>query len=191
MNSISILKKIFPEPPNGNYNGLNYDEEGLYSITHPKEADLISLSIIELLGKDINIIDLTAGCGGNMISFIKYFKKVVGVEINENRYNILKANLVKYPFNNYELICDDAINYLKDIYDVFFIDPPWGGPDYKKNNNIELYLSDIKLSDFISMIPKNKLIILKLPFNYNINIFKNNIIKKIIMNNIIILFIRF
>ena len=51
MNNISVLKKIFPTPPNNNYNGLNYDEEGLYSITHPKEADLISLSIIRIKNK--------------------------------------------------------------------------------------------------------------------------------------------
>ena len=191
MNSISILKKIFPEPSNSNYNGLNCDEEGLYSITHPKEADLISTTIIEITGTNISIIDLTAGCGGNMISFTKHFSKAVGVEINDNRYNILKANLAKYSFNNYEVLCADATKIDYNNYDVFFIDPPWGGPDYKKWINIELYLSDIKLDDFVLMLPKNKLIVLKLPFNYNIDKFKNNIIKKIIINNIIILFIKY
>ncbi len=191
MNNISILRKIFPEPNNNDYNGLDYDEEGLYSITHPKDADLISTTIIEILGtSNISIIDMTAGCGGNMISFIKYFKRVVGIEIDINRYNILKKNLSKYPFNNYELINDNSIN-INNIYDVYFIDPPWGGPDYKKTLNIELYLSNIKLSEFILMLPKNKLIVLKLPFNYNMNaINKDNIIKKIIINNIIILFIK-
>jgi len=28
---INILKKIFPEPPNGIFNGLKIDNEGLYS----------------------------------------------------------------------------------------------------------------------------------------------------------------
>ncbi len=191
MNNISILKKIFPEPLDNNYNGLNYDEEGLYSITHPKDADIISLTIIEILGinNNIHIIDLTAGCGGNMISFIKYFNKITGVEINKERYNILKTNLSKYSFNNYELINDDCINIINNnIYDIYFIDPPWGGPDYKKYINIELYLSDIKLEDFLLMIPENKLIVLKLPFNYNIEKFKKKIIQKKNINNIIILF---
>ena len=196
MNNISILKKIFPVPPNNNYNGLNYDDEGLYSITHPKEADIISLSIIEILGtNNINIVDLTAGCGGNMISFMKHFTNVLGIEINTDRYNILKGNLAKYSNNNYELICADAtdiinnsINY--ENYDVYFIDPPWGGPDYKKNSNIQLYLSNIKLDDFILMLPKNKLIVLKLPFNYNYTFINLYLIKKIIINNILILFIK-
>ncbi len=198
MNNISILKKIFPEPHENNYNGLDYDEEGLYSITHPKDADLISTTIIEILGtNNISIVDMTAGCGGNMISFVKYFTKTVGIELNTKRYNILKKNLSQYPFNNYELINDDSINYIINNInninnDVFFIDPPWGGPDYKKTMNIELYLSNIKLSEFILMLPKNKLIVLKLPFNYNMNaINKDNIIKKININNIIILFIRY
>ena len=54
---------------------------------------------------------------------------------------------------------------------------------------IELYLSNINLKDIILMIPTNKLIVLKLPYNYNTDFFKDNIIKKLILNNIIILFI--
>jgi 16S rRNA G966 N2-methylase RsmD len=190
--NINTIKKIFPEPPNGDYNGLKYDEEGLYSITHPKEADIISETIIEIINKsDLNIMDITAGCGGNMISFMKYFKFVYGIEIDKKRYNLLKDNLNKYN-SNYKIICNDAknINYNKIDIDVYFIDPPWGGPDYKNNTNLQLYLSNIKIEDFVLMLPKNKLIVLKLPFNYNINNF-NNIIKKILINNILILFIKY
>ncbi len=189
--NLTTLKKIFPEPSNGNYNGLKVDEEGLYSITHPKDADIISKTIIEILNKDqLHIIDLTAGCGGNMISFIKYFKFVTGIEIDKERFKILKENLDKYSKNNYELLCGDATKYtFNNNYDIYFIDPPWGGPDYKNNPNIQLYLSNIKIEDFILTLPKNKLIVLKLPFNYNIENFKTNIIKKILINNILILFI--
>jgi 16S rRNA G966 N2-methylase RsmD len=191
--NINTIKKIFPEPPSGNYNGLKYDEEGLYSITHPKEADIISEAIIEIINKsDLNIMDITAGCGGNMISFMKYFSFVYGIEIDKTRYNLLKDNLKKYNIN-YEIICDDAnnINYSDFNVDVYFIDPPWGGPDYKNNLNLKLYLSNKKIEDFVLMLPKNTLIILKLPFNYNIDNFKDNIIKKILMNNIMILFLKY
>ena len=191
--NINTIKKIFPEPPNGNYNGLKYDEEGLYSITHPKEADIISETIIEIIGRtDLNIMDITAGCGGNMISFMKYFSFAYGIEIDKNRFNLLKDNLNKYN-TNYKIICDDAnnINYNNLDVDVYFIDPPWGGPDYKYNLNLQLYLSNIKLEDFISKLPRNKLIILKLPFNYNIDNFKDYIIKKLLINNILILFLKY
>ena len=198
-NNTNTLKKIFPEPPDRNYNGLKVDEEGLYSITHPKEADIISKTIIDIVGyQDINIIDMTAGCGGNMISFIKYFKFVIGIEFDKVRYKILKENLEKYSKKNYQLLCGDATKYLYDttqsvnsINDVYFIDPPWGGPEYKNNPNIQLYLSNIKLEDFIQTIPKGKLIVLKLPFNYNIDTFKDNIIKTLFINNILIVFLKY
>jgi 16S rRNA G966 N2-methylase RsmD len=192
--NINTLKKVFPEPSNGNYNGLKCDEEGLYSITHPKEADLISETIIEITNNNIHIVDMTAGCGGNMISFIKYFSHVTGIEIDKTRFKLLKENLSKYEYNNYELICGDSTlinNYANNnYYDVYFIDPPWGGPDYKKQSNVELHLSNYKLEEFILTLPKDKLIILKLPFNYNIDGFKNNIIRKLFINNILILFIK-
>ena len=191
--NLSTLKKIFPEPSSGNYYGLKIDEEGLYSITHPKDADIISKTIIEIIGKsDIQILDMTAGCGGNMISFIKFFKFIVGIEFDKVRYNILTDNLNKYTNKNYQLLCGDATKYsLYNNFDVYFIDPPWGGPDYKNNQNIKLYLSNIKIEDFILTLPKNKLIVLKLPFNYNIENFKTNIIKKLLINNILIIFLRY
>ncbi len=186
-----VLKKIFPEPPDCNYNNLLLDDEGLWSITHIKDADLISHTIIEIMGTNkLNILDMTAGCGGNMISFINIFYHTTGIEINENRFNLLKNNLDKYKKDNYILINGNSIEYIKSLYDVYYIDPPWGGPDYKNNQSIELYLSNINIYDIIQLIPVNKLIVLKLPFNYNIDKFNKYILKKIILNNIIILFIR-
>jgi hypothetical protein len=83
------------------------------------------------------------------------------------------------------------MDYIGNMYDVYYIDPPWGGPDYKKNKSLSINLSGVDLYNIVLSIPLNKLIILKLPFNYNIDVFKNNIIKQIKMNNINILFIRY
>ena len=43
MNNL-ILKKIYPRPPLNNYTNMAYDIEGLYSITYPIEAKLISIN---------------------------------------------------------------------------------------------------------------------------------------------------
>ncbi len=189
--SLNTLKKIFPEPHDQEYTGLNYDIEGLYSITHPKDADLISMTIIEIMGTNkCHIIDMTAACGGNMISFSKYFIDVTGIELNKTRFNMLKSNLKKYKYKNYKLICDDCTKQNLDYYDVIYIDPQWGGPNYKYNDTIELYLSNIKLYDFVSNI-KNKLIVLKVPYNYNTEKYEDHLIKKIIINNIQVLFIKY
>ena len=108
--SLNTLKKIFPEPHDQEYTGLNYDIEGLYSITHPKDADLISMTIIEIMGTNkCHIIDMTAACGGNMISFSKYFIDVTGIELNKTRFNMLKSNL----FSEFEKIFDDFLDFCK------------------------------------------------------------------------------
>jgi 16S rRNA G966 N2-methylase RsmD len=189
------LMKIFPPPPSNNYSLLNYDTEGLWSITYPNEANIISINIIEVINmmdikKNIKIVDMTAGLGGNTISFCKYFDDVTGIEKNVDRFNILKNNIKQYQSSNYTLICGDSKDYIEGDYNVYFIDPPWGGPNYKKQTNVELYMSDIKLIDFIEMIPEYRLIVLKLPFNYNINTLnKFNILLKLEMKNINIIYL--
>ena len=47
----------------------------------------------------IKILDMTAGCGGNMISFIQHSYNVTGIEINKDRYEILINNLSKFIEN--------------------------------------------------------------------------------------------
>lgn len=188
----NTLKKIFPKPKDGNYLNLSYDGEGLYSITHPNEADIITKKILEIVESNEKlIIDTTTGCGGNLISFGKCFKNVVGIEINLNRFNILKKNLECYDLNNVKIINDDCINYLDKEFDIFYIDPPWGGPNYKKNDNLELYLSEISLPDILKKIQKG-LIVLKIPFNYNYEFIeqKYKLLDKLKFNNVLILFFK-
>ena len=127
-------KKIFPPPLNEDYSKLKYDNEGLWSLTHPEDADLISENILKYVNKDATIIDTTSGCGGNLISFSKYFTNITGVEIDKNRYNILQNNLECYKNDNITFINDDCLNIINNNYDVYFFDPPWGGPKYKKND---------------------------------------------------------
>ena len=44
---LKVKKKIYPCPKDNNYEYLNYDNEGLWSITHPLEADSISEIILK------------------------------------------------------------------------------------------------------------------------------------------------
>jgi len=183
-----IINKIFPITPA--HLLLKYDMEGLWSISMPNDAKEISLIILNKFGSNINILDGTAGIGGNVISFAKYFNKVCAIELNTSRFEILKNNIDIYQYKNIKLINDDSINYLNNNYDVYFFDPPWGGPDYKKYNNIRLKLGNNTLTDIISKIKAHtmKSIIFKLPINYDLLEFSNydyNIIK--IKNYIIII----
>ena len=73
---------------------------------------------------------------------------------------------------NINIINYDCIKYIYNDYDIYFFEPPWGGPQYKKKDILELYLSNIELKNIIEMIPNKKLIVLKLPFNYDYNFIK-------------------
>lgn len=190
-----ILKKIYPQPDNTTYECLAYDSEGLWSITHPKEADMISQKIYEMDGNEnTKVVDLTAGCGGNLISFCNYFKNIVGIEIDKKRFDILKNNMDCYNLENtnLDLINDDSIKYLQNNNEnnIYFIDPPWGGPNYKKNSNLELFLSNTPLPEIIKMMSTNKLVVLKIPFNYNYEYIKTKyrLIDTIKIKNMIIIF---
>jgi 16S rRNA G966 N2-methylase RsmD len=121
---------------------LNKDEEGLWSLTQQKDADKISQIIINMVGSDKKIIDGTAGLGGNTISFCKYFKEVVGIEKDTSRYNLLALNLSSYQFNNLKLYNNSCLEFLDNEYDVIFFDPPWGGYQYKKHKELNLFLDN-------------------------------------------------
>jgi len=171
-----MINNLFPLT---DYYKLKYDIEGLYSITNPIEADEIS-KIIQSNFNDvnnINIFDGTGGLGGNTINFSTNFKSVTSCEINKDRYEMLLNNIKQYNLTNVTVSNVDSIKYIFEYYnnyDVYFFDPPWGGPSYKKKTKLKLLLGSYSLLDIASYLKKNttnKLLIYKLPFNYDFNEF--------------------
>lgn len=188
--SLKVKEKIFPNLNNVDLNNLKYDSEGLYSISHPDDAEFISDEIFKFKGtKELDIFEGTAGLGGNIISFAKNFNNVTGVEQNEVRFEMLENNMKSYNFNNIKLIKGNCLDHLNINYDVYFFDPPWGGPDYKSYNNLELYIGNKSIPEIIKLLPTNKTVVLKVPYNYNLNLLKDYdfIIKK--LRNILIILI--
>ena len=173
-------------------NNFITDKEGLYSITKYSQAEIITKLILKhckINKKDSKILDACSCVGGNLLSFVKYFDKCYGFEIDKKRFEYLQNNL-KY-FNNVNLNNISSIYFideyikklnidinnlkLKDlknknnkIFDVIFYDPPWGGEDYKEKKDLELFLDDINLKDIIkkSFLISNY-VVLKVPKNYN------------------------
>jgi 16S rRNA G966 N2-methylase RsmD len=185
---LKLIKKIFPIS-NVNIDELKFDDVGLYSISLPKDADIISEFIKNNINNamhnnnvmhnnnisNITIIDGTAGIGGNIISFAKYFKSVIGFEIDINRFNILNNNLKVYNLNNVNTY---NLNSLENLFiaDVYFFDPPWGGPNYKKYKNLTFKFNDMELNQIVINIKKfnkNSYISFKLPTNFDLSIFDN------------------
>lgn len=175
------LEQYFPKINDVNYMKLQIDDVGKYSITLPKCANIITKliqSYCNNIDKKIVVTDATAGVGGNTISFASHKFEVNAVEIDKSRFDILKNNINEYGFdvNLYNE------NYL-DIYDklqqdVIFMDPPWGGVDYKTHNDITLKLGDMSIEKLCNIIFEKKLAkitVLKLPYNYDLNSIKHEI----------------
>ena len=160
---------------------LKITDKGLYSISKYEDAKWISEIIIKLIefnenkkAKNMTIIDATAGIGGNTVDFAKFFKSVIAIEINNVHYTVLKNNLDILNIKNVSIINDNFLSVLdkiKDESDIFFLDPPWGGKNYKNFKFFNLKIGKIYIYSIINILysKKYKYVILKAPFNLNIS----------------------
>jgi predicted RNA methylase len=207
------ISRIFPQLKNlNNYSKLLIDEESFSFITIREIAELTSKIIsYHLIKNNINpqksnIIDYTAGVGGNILSFSKYFNLVYAVEIDKVRSEYLQNNLNIYNQKNVIVINESSIDYnnksmLNIKPNTIFIDPPWGGICYRKNDLLRLTLSDVPIEELvldifnkfrtINISPldsySNRLVVLKLPKNYDIENFYYYIKKNIADKNYIVI----
>lgn len=173
-----MLSKLFPHV---DYSKIQYDSEGIFSITHPDDAETISKLIMGMFENysNISILDGTGGLGGNTISFSKYFKNITSIELNKERCDMLENNVKLFNLLNVTVVNTNSVKYMYENlskFDIFFFDPPWGGPDYKKQSNLRLKMDSLDLDIIIDNINKktsNKLIVFKLPFNYDFEQFSN------------------
>jgi hypothetical protein len=165
---------IFARKDGIDYDKLIITEEGKYSITKRKDGERL-LQIIKKeikTTKDKIITDLTGCIGGDTILFGLNFRQVYSIEYNDNNYKALENNVKKvYNLENVKLYHGDSTKIYNWKTDVLYLDPPWGGINYKEKNKIDLYLGDIRVDIFLYEILERenrpKYIFLKLPRNYN------------------------
>jgi predicted RNA methylase len=181
---------------------LKLDDTAMYSVTDEITADEITALMVERIGnnKSLAIVDATACVGGNLFSFARHYTKVLGVEIDNERYEILRHNWnvifgqhkEKFTGNSgrrtVEFIHGCCVELLKKRLPeerhpffqedhVLFFDPPWGGVNYKSSAILEtLTLSNTPLIDVISMAFSRsrtcKAVVCKVPYNYDIEKFR-------------------
>lgn len=203
------IARIFPVLKNfNNFSKIKIDDDSFSYITIREIADTISKIICyHLLEHNINpqkctILDYTAGVGGNVLSFGKFFKLVYAIELDELRAEYLKNNINVYGYKNINIINGCAIEFnssklIETNSNIVFIDPPWGGTGYKNSESLTLNLGTINLEELVidivdkfstnynqilNLNPKeqynnynNKFIILKLPKNYDVEYYYNYI----------------
>lgn len=190
---------------------LQMTEVSLYSTTPYREAHFISKTILNFYSKGLSkgqnsqslcpftnickpdlkplygslpvITDACSHVGGNTLSFhLNGLKTVNSIEIDEEICEMLKHNLTIYHLPTDRVKCCDYLSvYLKLEQDVVFLDPEWGGPDYKKSPCLDLYLGRTNIIDICCQLFNEKkvsLIVIKVPVNYNLSALMTNLPNK-------------
>ena len=157
------------------YKRLKLTTEGEYSVTRRRDADKI-LSIMERIVGDLKtktITDATGCVGGDTIQFGIRCRFVNSIELNEDNFKVLQNNVEVYGLENVTIHHGDSTKVFNWKSDILFVDPPWGGPAYRDNQTLELYLSNRRLDEWLEEVLLKKIrpnyIFLKLPSNYNFN----------------------
>lgn len=133
-----------------------------YSTTPLDQSELTSKLVYQIYeDEDITVYDAYACIGGNSWSFSRRGYKVIATEKNQLHRDILEYNMrnigaqvdIVGELANYEIKAD-----------VAFVDPPWGGRDYKNARELQL----LPTEDFKRWIDNYDTTIFKLPMNHKI-----------------------
>lgn len=181
------IKFYFPNVTPDKLHKLRLSEEGKYSITKPNQGYQIANIIKKYIpnSKSYNFLDGTAGMGGDLYYIAPFFNKSIGVEKNNehakiahDNLEVLGINVTVHNMSIIEYLSSDITetknpSYLDDFpngIDVLWIDPPWGGPDYKKHHEIDLFLDGKNIVTYVKGWFADKIakvIFIKAPVNYN------------------------
>lgn len=167
------MDDFFPIKEGIDYDSLKLTEEGKYSITRRRDSERI-IAVISQLVDDIKTKSITDanGCiGGDTINFGLHFKLVHSIELNKDNFEALMSNVNTYQLQNVILHNGDSTALFNWKTDVLYIDPPWGGPEYKTKKDLDLYMSSKRIDQWLEeiLMRKNRpnYIFLKLPQNFN------------------------
>jgi len=167
------MEDMFPHKDELDYTKLQTTEEGSYSITRRRDAENIAgiiKSIVPEYGEK-SITDATGCIGGDTLNFAAMFREVHTIELNAENFEALKNNVGVYGFSNISLYRGDCTKVYKWASDVLYIDPPWGGPNYRNYTTLNLYVGETRLDEWLEDVLSGpyrpSYIFLKVPFNYS------------------------
>lgn len=120
------------------------DETGLFSLAASRwstaMANALAFHCRTTLGTDpaaTVALDLTASVGGVSLGLARVFARVVAIEIDPHRAGLCRQNMRKHGVDRtVEVRNVDAVRELEALppRSVVFLDPPWGGHDYKRGH---------------------------------------------------------
>lgn len=186
MPKINCQYRFFPRHPGVQPTDLIVTDVGQFSITRPWDARTIR-SVVADAAVDIgipldHIVDGTACNGGDTLSFLQAFSRVTAVEMDVTQYAALQHNMKVYGHGNKSyltLLQDDFTQVYKQLNaSVVYLDPPWGGPDYKLFKELMLDMSDQPVDEVVHDILRQsdaKLVAVKVPNNFAFHRFRETL----------------
>lgn len=154
---------------------LRLDDEALYSTTDQVTADKITRDLLRVIPKTASVVDGTACIGGNTFSFAQHFAHVSAVELDPTRASHLRHNLRVLGVTGKVRVHQGDVRHVLPLigqHDLVFLDPPWGGPEYKQHLSVPLYLSGVPLAEVCRGWKKyTGYIAIKAPSNFDLPTF--------------------
>ena len=151
------------------------------------QASKIFIDIVKkegIMPNDIrNIIDATSHIGGDTIHLSQIYPhaNVLAIDIDPDAISCLIKNIQEsgnHIKHRIKVMCCDSIEYLNSLavpVDIIYFDPPWGGHSYADKKEIDLYLSNLSISNIINGLfrgePITKIAVLKVPKNFSVSKF--------------------
>ncbi|RLN94732.1 hypothetical protein BBJ28_00013908 [Nothophytophthora sp. Chile5] len=129
------------------------------------------------------VTDGTACVGGNVLSFCDFFTRVNAIENDSTRVRMLQHNLQVLHKTNATCIHASYLDVMLELQqDVVFLDPPWGGPEYKDLDKVDLFLGDVPLYEICTRLRGNtKCVVLKVPSNFDGDKFAQHVPGKVVI----------
>ena len=140
---------------------IEYDQ-ARYDLFKHNISSVLNFNVIEMNNDDKNqLLPFDAGCENTSKKILKKNK-------------ILKKKNQK---NHFYIKCDSYLNVMNKIQtDIIFLDAPWGGIDYKDKKLVQLFLGSKSIgqicNELFQYFQNQILIILKIPNNFNEQLFK-------------------
>lgn len=166
---VALKRLLFPKTDH--IESLQLTKQSVYSVSPPDQAKAVA-DIIEAFfdPAEVAITDATSNVGGNLFAMM-HFKRINAVEIDGETIQMLQRNVdLLFPDANNVVFIHDDYNNVKGALkqNVIFMDPPWGGPDYFKQKDKELYMSGVPLTKLLAddLQYAADLIVVKVPTTY-------------------------
>lgn len=159
--------------------------ETRYSTLRPHQAREVESALRKHFGTPPQrIIDATAHVGGDTLHFMRLYPNadLIAIEVNPSAFRQLSANVSQAEEHSeykgvIKLVNGDAVTFLQNTpekADFVYLDPPWGGPEYKAQKSVGLHLFDAAgkkwgIADVANLILDRGVapcVVLKAPFNF-------------------------